>query len=35
MHWNHRVCKKTQKNEEYQSTIYGIHEVFYNEAGNI
>jgi len=35
-HWNHRVIKKTwNKGYEHEESQYGIHEVFYNDDGEI
>ena len=46
MSWNHRVCKKTYKGDyntvgssgnkdHWSNVVYGIHEVYYNENGDI
>jgi hypothetical protein len=35
-HWNHRVIKKTyKKGTEDEEAMYSVHEVFYNDAGEI
>lgn len=35
MTWNHRVCKKTHKCDTHETVLYGIHEVYYNEKGEV
>lgn len=35
-HWNHRVIKKVYKQgTDEEDVLYGIHEVFYNDTGEI
>ena len=35
MTWNHRTCKKTHKCDTHETVLYGIHEVYYNEKGEV
>lgn len=35
MTWSHRICKKMHKCETHETVLYGVHEVYYNEKGEV
>lgn len=35
MSWNYRICKKTLEGNNHVAVVYGIHEAYYNDNGEI